>query len=243
MSALARADGNARIALVGATLEDAGAVMVDGVSGLRAVALRGESVTWRRGRGEVEFGNGARAYLYSAAAAEKLRGPEHSAAWCDELAKWPKGTAQAAWDNLKLGLRLGDDLRVLVTTTPGRSALLHRVAAMPGTVVTKGRTRDNPWLPRSFVETMTAEYGGTLTGRQELDGELIEEVEGALWPRDRIEACRVAAAPELVRVVVGVDPPASAGGDACGIVAAGLGRDGLAYVISDACLPLGPSTT
>ncbi|MEZ0244648.1 MAG: DNA-packaging protein [Sphingomonas sp.] len=234
VSELARRDPEARIALVGATLEDARAVMVDGVSGLRAVARRDEAVTWLRGRGELTFSSGARAFVYSAAAAEKLRGPEHNAAWCDELAKWPAGTGGAAWDNLMLGLRLGADPRTLVTTTPQQVALMQRVRAMPGTVETRGRTRDNPWLARSFVEAMTAEYGGTRKGRQELDGEMLEDAEGALWTREMIEGCRVAALPELVRVVVGVDPPASASGDACGIVAVGLGRDGCGYVIEDA---------
>lgn len=234
VSEIARRDGSARIALVGATIEDARRVMVDGVSGLLAVAPDDQKPRWLRDRGELAYDSGARVFVYSAQAAETLRGPEHSAAWCDELAKWPAGSAETAWDNLMLGLRLGEDQRVLVTTTPRQVALMRRVMALPGLVETRGRTRDNPWLAESFVEAMHAEYGGTDKGRQELDGEMIEAVAGALWSRATIEGCRVGAVPEIVRVVIGVDPPASAGGDACGIVAVGLGRDGVGYVIEDA---------
>ncbi len=228
--AMARAVPGARIALVGATIEDARKVMVEGPSGVVAVARDGDAV-WRPTSGEVRFGNGAVATVYSAAAPEKLRGPEHHFAWADELAKWSHAST---WDNLTMGLRLGALPRVLVTTTPRATALMRQVRAAPGTVVTRGRTRDNAHLPDAFVAAMQASYGGTRLGRQELDGELIEEVAGALWPRALIERQRTAAVPELMRVVVGVDPPAGIGGDACGIVAAGVGRDGHGYVIEDA---------
>ena len=118
-----------------------------------------------------------------------MRGPEHHAAWCDELAKWRYG--DAAWDNLMLGLRLGDDPRCLVTTTPKPNALMRKVMALRGLVETRGGTADNPHLPPAFVAAMTETYGGTRIGRQELDGELIDDAEGALWPRWLIERCRV----------------------------------------------------
>jgi phage terminase large subunit-like protein len=229
--AMAQAVPEARIALVGATIEDARRVMVEGPSGLMAVSRAADAAVWRPTSGEVRFGNGARAIVYSAAAPEKLRGPEHHFAWADELAKWRLPTA---WDNLALGLRLGERPRVLVTTTPRTTPLMWQVRATPGTVVTRGTTRDNIHLPEAFVGAMEASYGGTRLGRQELDGELIEDVAGALWPRTLIERQRAAAVPEMTRVVVGVDPPAGVGGDACGIVAAGLGRDGHGYVIEDA---------
>lgn len=240
VSDVARTLPGARIALVGATAEDVRRVMVEGQSGLIGVARAGEGVDWRASLGEVHFASGARASVYSAEAAEKLRGPEHHAAWCDELAKWRHG--DAAWDNLMLGLRLGDRPRVLVTTTPRPNALLRRVMALPGLVETRGRTRDNPHLPDSFVGAMDALYAGTRLGRQELDGELLEDVAGALWTRALLEQRRVARAPALARVVIGVDPPAGTmsgtGGDECGIVAAGLacGEDGTAYVLEDASI-------
>jgi len=232
VSNLARATPDARIALVGGTVDDVRRVMIEGESGLMAVRHGGERIEWRSGAGEVEFDSGARAYVYSAEAPEKLRGPEHHAAWCDELGKWRSG--DAAWDNLLLGLRLGEHPRALVTTTPRTNALMRRVMTMPGFVETRGATRDNPHLPVHFVEAMARLYGGTRLGRQELDGELIDDLAGALWTRAVLEACRVRALPPLVRVVVGVDPSASVGGDACGIVAVGIDAEGLGYVIEDA---------
>lgn len=234
ISAIARAMPEARIALVGATIEDARRVMVEGASGLLAVARDHERPRWFAHPGEVHFDSGARAFIYSAEAPEKLRGPEHHVAWCDELAKWRRGVGDDAWDNLMLGLRLGERPRTIVTTTPRPVKLMHKVMALPGVEETLGRTHDNLHLPATFVEAMIAHYSGTRTGRQELEGEMIEDVAGALWTRAMIEDCRVRELPETVRVVVGVDPPASAEGDACGIVAVALGRDGKGYVIEDA---------
>jgi len=210
-------------------------VMVEGASGLVSVARGGEGVDWRASRGELRFASGAVAQVYSAAAPETLRGPEHHVAWCDELAKWPHGAR--AWDNLMLGLRLGDRPRTLVTTTPRPVALLKRIMADRGTVTTGGATRDNPHLPDVFVEQVEGLYGGTRLGRQELDGVLVEDREGALWTRAGIEAARGAPPAMCVRVVVGVDPPAGSAagdGDACGIVAVGRDGTGVAHVLEDA---------
>jgi phage terminase large subunit-like protein len=232
VTGLARREPDARIALVGATIEEVRRVMVEGESGLLACLKADDQPRWLRGAGELHWPSGARAYAYSADAPDQLRGPQHHYAWCDEIAKWRRGAA--AWDNLLLGLRLGRRPRIVVTTTPRPNVLMRRVIAMPGVRETVGRTRDNPFLPSVFVEGMEAEYAGTRLGRQELDGEMVDDVEGALWTRGVIEACRTGSVPALKRVVVGVDPPATAGGDACGIVAAGLGRDGVAYVLEDA---------
>jgi len=234
VSAHARATPTARIALVGGSIDDVRQVMIEGPSGLIAVARTGESVRWRAAQGEVQFASGARAFAYSAGMPERLRGPEHDLAWCDEIAKWRGRQGEESWNNLMLGLRTGDHPRALLTTTPRSNALMRRIMTLPGLVETRGRTRDNPHLPTSFVAAMTADYGGTRLGRQELDGELIEDLAGALWTRAMIEACRVRALPVLVRVVVAVDPSASIGGDACGIVAVALGADGLGYVLEDA---------
>ena len=231
--ATARALGkDGRIALVGACIEDVRKVMIEGPSGLIQVARFDQPVDYRIGSATVTFAGGATAHIYSAEAPEKLRGPEHHAAWCDELAKWRYG--DAAWDNLMLGLRAGDDPRCVVTTTPQPNALMRRVMAARGTIETRGRTHDNPHLSAGFLATMDDLYGGTRLGRQELDGELLDDAEGALWTRAMFEACRVVAAPELVRVVVGVDPPAGLDGDACGIVACGVAADGTGYVLDDA---------
>lgn len=234
VSQVARDVPGARIALVAATMADGQRVMIEGPSGLIAVARDHEPVRWVRERRELRFANGAVAMLYSAEAGEELRGPEHHAAWCDELAKWRRG--EAAWDNLMMGLRLGDRPRVVVTTTPRSNAVMRRIKAAPGIAETFGRTRENPWLPDSFVAAMLDSYGGTRLGRQELDGELLEDVEGALWTRALVERCRVDADSigKPVRVVIGVDPPATSHGDACGIVAAALLRDGRLAVVEDA---------
>ncbi len=236
VSQMARDVPGARFALVGATLEDARRVMVEGPSGLLAVAREGETLAWRATAGELVFESGARALVYSAEAPEKLRGPEHDFAWADELAKWSAGCGDAAWDNLMMGMRRGERPRVVVTTTPRPVKLMRRVMAIPRPALheTRGRTRDNIHLPRSFVEAMLAEYAGTGLGRQELDGEMIDDVAGALWPRALIERQRRAIEVPLVRVVVGVDPPAGTEGDACGIVAVGLGEDRQGYVLADA---------
>ncbi len=236
VSQMARDVPGARIALVGATIEDARRVMVEGPSGLLALGLEGEMLDWRSSAGELVFGSGARALVYSAEAPEKLRGPEHDFAWADELAKWSASTADATWDNLMMGMRRGETPRVVVTTTPRPVKLMRRVMAIPRPALhqTRGRTRDNIHLPRSFVEAMVAEYAGTRLGRQELDGEMIDDVAGALWPRALIERQRCAVEVPLVRVVVGVDPPAGTEGDACGIVAVGLGEDRCGYVLADA---------
>ncbi len=222
---------SARIALVGATIVEARQVMVEGESGLLALCAN-DGVSFEPSLRKFSWPNGATATLYSAAEPESLRGPQHDFAWADEIAKWPHGLA--TWDNLMLGLRLGENPRVMATTTPRPVPLVRRLVAEEGVMQTRGRTVDNrPNLPPDFIDGVQAQYGGTRWGRQELDGELIDDVEGALWSRDLIERCRIVAAPEMKRIVIGVDPPASAGGDACGIVAVGLGVDGKAYVLGD----------
>lgn len=223
----------ARIALVGGTQDEVRRVMVEGDSGLLAIAHPDRRPRWEPSIGRLTWANGARAFTYSAEQPEALRGPQHSHAWCDEIAKWPRG--EAAWDNLMLSLRLGERPRAVATTTPRPVALVRRLVAEPGVVVSGGRTAANrSALPAAFLAAMTENYGGTRLGRQELDGELIEEVAGALWTRALIENCRRREAPAAVRrVVLGVDPPATSGGDACGIVAVALGTDGIAYVLED----------
>ena len=229
---LARDNPALKIALVAATLSDARRVMVEGESGLLGVAGLAEPVTWHRSTGEFAFASGARAYVYSADRPDSLRGPQHHVAWCDELAKWRYG--EAAWDNLWMGLRLGDRPQVVVTTTPRPVPLMRKIMALPGCVQTRGATRDNRYLPETFLASVEAEYAGTRLGRQELEGEMLEDHEGSLWTRAMLDACRVETVPTVRRVVVAVDPPASAGGDACGIVAAALGEDGVGYVLEDA---------
>ena len=202
VSARAREVPDGRIALVGANRDDVVKVMVEGPSGLIRLARPDEPVTWKPSIGTLRFAGGAEAFVYSAEAPEGLRGPEHHFAWADELGKWGRPSAfgragagsaraDAAWDNLMMGLRLGDAPRCVVTTTPRPVPLLKRVMALEGTVVTRGRTEENVHLPAAFVAQVRDAYGGTRLAAQELDGELIETVEGSLFPRALIERCRV----------------------------------------------------
>ena len=237
--AVADAEPEARIALIGATLPEVRAVMIEGESGLLSVCPVRRRPVFEPSLRRIVWPNGAQALLYSAAEPETLRGPQHSHAWCDEIAKWDNASERAtrAWDNLHFGLRLGERPRVMATTTPRAVPLLKRLLddADDALVVTRGGTEDNrDNLPARFVRDIRRQYGKSLLGRQELDGELLEDVEGALWTRALIEACRETDAPDLARVVVGVDPPASSGGDACGIVVVGLAGDGTAHVLADA---------
>ena len=229
----ARENPGARIALVGDTRIEAGKVMIEGPSGLIALARSGEPVRWWPSRGEVSFAGGARAFVYSAESAEALRGPEHHFAWVDELAKWGNGGGRA-WDNLMMGLRIGLRPQVVVTTTPKPGPLLNRVMRLPRAITTGGRTVDNVHLPRPFLEWVRQTYGGTRLGAQELDGRLIEAIEGSLFPPHVLERARETPLTPILlpqegeerwrRIVIGVDPPASAGGDACGIVVCAVDR-------------------
>ena len=223
-----------RIALIGETFQDAREVMVEGISGLLAIGRRCDRPVWQPSRRRLEWPNGAVAQVFSAADPEGLRGPQFDAAWSDELAKWPQ--PEATWDMLQFGLRLGTSPRQVVTTTPRPIPLLKRLMADPRSAVVTMKTAENAAnLAPGFLEAVVDRYNGTRLGRQELDGELIEDRDDALWARDAIDAARVVTAPRMTRVVVAVDPPATSGAKsaACGIVAAGLGEDGAAYVLAD----------
>lgn len=225
----------ARIGLVGATHADARSVMVEGVAGVLAVAPQAHMPRFEPSRRRLAWANGSQAELFSAEEPDSLRGPQFDAAWGDEAARWPDGSAVVA--NLVMALRLGERPRLLLTTTPRPLAWLKALAAAKEWQVTRGATHANSAnLPPNYIADMVADYGGTRLGRQEIDGEFVEEAEGALWRRDVFEAHRVRTAPKLVRVIVAVDPPAGAGpgADACGIIAAGLGADGRFYVLADA---------
>jgi phage terminase large subunit-like protein len=224
-----------RIALVAETMSDVREVMVEGVSGLLSVHAAGERPSWEPTRRRLVWSNGAVAQGFSAEDPESLRGPQFEAAWLDELAKWRR--ADATFDMLQFGLRLGDRPRQMITTTPRPSALLRRLLADPSTAISRARTAQNALhLAPGFLDAVLARYGGTRLGRQELDGELIEDRPDALWSRPALEAAREEEAPPLARIVVGVDPPASsrAGADACGLVCAGIDAAGIVHVLADA---------
>ena len=227
-----------RIALVGETLAQARDVMVEGPSGILAAHPRASRPAWSPSLRKLEWASGATAHVFSAEDPDSLRGPQFEAAWADELAKWPH--ADETWDMLQFGLRLGARPREMVTTTPRPIPLIKRLSADPRVAVCRAATRVNAAnLAPSFLDEVVGRYAGTRLGRQEIDGEIVEERADALWTRDVIEASRCAAAPPLARVVVAVDPPVSSGAraDACGIVAAGVDAAGAGYVLADASAP------
>ena len=233
------------IAIIAETAKDARDVMVgDGKptsdpgagSGLLQVHPRDFLPLYEPSKRRLTWPNGAIASIYNATEPEQLRGPQHDAAWCDELAKWRYG--QETFDQLQFGLRIGLHPRVIITTTPKPIKLLKEIIADPDTVLTRGSTLENARnLAARFLATILRKYQGTRLGRQELDAEILDDVPGALWSRALIEELRVRPdqVPQLTRVVVAIDPAATSGeeADETGIIAAGLGVDGLGYVLDD----------
>ena len=216
-----------RLALIGETMDQAREVMVFGDSGILAVCPPDRRPEWIAGRKLLVWPNGAQAQVFSAFDPESLRGPQFDAAWADELAKWPK--AAETWDMLQFGLRLGDAPRACVTTTPRKAQMLRDLLDRDGTVVTHAPTQANRAnLAKSFLAEIEGRYGGTSLGRQEIAGEMLTDVDGALWTSDDLARCQVDDAPDCDRVVVAVDPPAGsrAGSDDCGIVVVGVSMKG-----------------
>jgi phage terminase large subunit-like protein len=235
----ARENPDCRIALVGRTPADVRDVMIEGESGILACAGKQRPV-YESTKRKLTWPNGSTAHAYSAEVPAQLRGPQHGFAWCDEPAAWTdasKGDVlDTAWNNLMLGLRLGSNPQCVATTTPKPNALIRTLLARKSTVISRGSTYDNlANLAPSFRENVLATYEGTRIGRQELLGELLEDVEGALWTLAQIEAGRVTTAPDLQRVIVAVDPSGGSGpnSDEQGIVVVGLGADGDLYVLAD----------
>ncbi|NOX40692.1 MAG: DNA-packaging protein [Alphaproteobacteria bacterium] len=228
-----------RVALVGETIEQVREVMIFGDSGIMNCVPPDRRPKWEATRKRLVWPNGAVAQVFSAHDPESLRGPQFDAAWVDELAKWKKG--RDAWDMLQFGLRLGESPCQVVTTTPQNTAVLKEILAADSTVKTSAATSANrAYLARSFLEEVTAKYGGTRLGRQELEGELLSETDGALWTGAMIDAAHVDKVPKLDRIVVAVDPPVTGhkNSDECGIIVAGAVTSGSptdwqAFVLAD----------
>lgn len=232
-----------RIALVAETAPDARDVMVEGESGLLACHPKDYRPTYYPSKRRVEWPNGAIATLYNAIEPDQLRGPQHDAAWGDELAKWRY--AQDTWDQLAFGLRLGAKPRAIVTTTPRPITVVRKLISDPKCFVTRGSTFDNAGnLAEAFLHQIQDKYGGTRLGRQELEGEILDDIPGALWNRETIDSTRIKPddQPDYERIVVAVDPAVSSEehSDENGIVVVGMARDkdGYArgYVLEDGTL-------
>ena len=228
-----------RVALLGETYDQVRDVMILGDSGILACSPPDRRPTWKAGERKLIWANGATAQAFSAHDPEALRGPQFDAAWADELAKWKK--ARSSWDMLQFALRLGQDPRMCVTTTPRNVPVLREILGLSSTVQTHAPTEANRAnLAPSFLAEVRRRYSGTRLGQQELDGVLLSDIEGALWTDDMLQSALVDHAPALDRVVVAVDPAVSAGkgSDACGIVVVGASlqgpaQDWRAYVLAD----------
>jgi len=229
--------GRRRIALVAETVSDARDVMVEGESGILAYSPPWFKPIYEPSKRRLTWPNGARATTYTAEKPDQLRGPQHDAAWVDELAKWQ--FAKEAWDQLLFGLRSGNNPRAVITTTPRPIPLIKELIGDPLCRTTRGSTRENEAnLARQFLEAILKKYQGTRLGRQELEAEILDDAPGSLWKRERLERLREAKPPGFVRIVVAIDPSVSSDSAEAetGIVAAGLGTDGLGYVLADASL-------
>jgi len=217
--------GYRRIALIAPTAADARDVMVEGESGILAIHHADERPLYEPSKRRVTWPNGAIATVYSADEPDRLRGPQHDAAWADELAAWRR--PDEAWANLQMGLRLGRSPRTIVTTTPRPIPIVRQLVNASGTLLTRGRTLDNADnLAPGFLDEILARYQGTRLGRQELEAEILEDTPGAYWSIGLLDRTRVSEVPELERIVVAVDPATTAGekSDFTAIVTVGLGK-------------------
>lgn len=233
--------GNAkRIALVAPTAADVRDVMVEGESGILNIFPESKKPLYEPSKRRITFHTGAIATTYSGDEPERLRGPQHDTAWIDELCAFRH---PASYDMLMFGLRLGEP-RAIITTTPKPTRTLKEIIKNKGTVITRGSTYDNREnLASTFFELVINKYEGTRLGRQELNAEIIEDTEGALWIRSKIDDNRVSELPELVRIVVGVDPAVSVNSKSneTGIIVCGVGKNGHGYVLDDLTIKGSPS--
>ncbi len=225
-----------RIAFVGPTVKDVREFMIEGDSGILAISHPEFMPTWQPSICRITWPNGAKATTFSADEPERLRGQNLDAAWADELASWRR---PQAWDMLMLGLRIGDNPRCVVSTTPKPLPHIKKLIADPSCVESRGSTYDNRTnLAVGFFEDIVSLYEGTRIGRQELHAEILDDNPGALWKRDWIEEGRVQQAPDMLKVVVSIDPAAKSNeeSDETGIVVVGFGVDGAWYILDDLSL-------
>jgi predicted phage terminase large subunit-like protein len=229
--------GAGRIALIAPTAADARDVMVEGQSGILAMAPSWNRPQYEPSKRRITWKNGAVATTFSSEEADRLRGPQHDAVWADELAAWTN--PQDIWDMAQFGLRLGKRPRWLATTTPRPIKLLKELLARErrDVVVTRGSTFENEAnLAPTFLAAVRARYEGTRLGRQELNAELLSDMPGALWQLAWLDRDRVAAAPDdLRRIIVAIDPAVSnnEGSDETGIIVAGIAADKQMHVLDD----------
>jgi len=235
--------GSKYIALIGKSKADVRDTMIEvGDSSILKCSPPWFMPDYQPSKRRIVWPNGAIAMVYSGDEPDQLRGPQHDTAWVDELAKfqYPEET----WDNMEMGLRLGGDPKVIVTTTPRPIPLIKKLVTDKDTVIVRGRTDDNIGnLSSKFIERIYNKYSGTRLGRQELSGEILEDRQGALWTQTLIEKHRVRLAPTLTRIIVAIDPEATSTEDSSetGIIVVGEGSDGHYYVVRDSSLRATPN--
>ena len=228
-----------QIGVIGPTSDAVRRIQVEGPSGILAVCPPNARPSYEPSTRRIVWPSGCVAHLFSAEEPDRLRGPNLDACWLDELAAF--ANMESVWDMTQMALRMpgpkGDAPQIVVSTTPKPSPLLKAIIAAPSTVITKGKTNDNAVnLDASTLKYLQERYGGTTLGRQELDAEMLDDVEGALWNRAMLDECRVQKVPDLRRVIVSIDPAGGSGAsnDETGIIVAGIGADGHGYVLTDA---------
>ena len=234
------AQGAKRIALVAPTFNDAREVMIDGESGLRHIGYPSERPRFISSRRRLEWPNGAIGQIFSSEDPDGLRGPQFDCAWADEFCAW--SYPDYTLSNLRMGLRLGDQPQLVVTTTPRPIPALKSLMKSKGLVTSRMSTQDNKdFLAPGFMTAMQDAYGASRLGRQELAGEVIEDLPGALWSRDMIENCRIEDMPECDRIIIALDPPVTGHkhSDSCGMIVAGRygrGRQARVVILEDASI-------
>ncbi len=219
--------------LIGATVDDARDIMIEGESGILAICPEAERPDYKKSERKLIWPNGAVSLIFTADEPERLRGKQHKRLWADEMAAW---RYQEAWDQAKFGLRLGEQPRAIVTTTPRPVKNVLDLLKDRATHITRGTTYDNRNnLAPTFFAEIVKRYEGTRLGRQELNAEVLLDVPGALWTREMITHLPRSSLPMLKRIVVGIDPAASSGerSNETGIVVDALGEDGRAYCLAD----------
>lgn len=221
------------VSLIGATADDARDIMIEGESGIMNICPNWDRPKYVKSERRLDWPNGAKSLIFTADEPERLRGKQHQKVWGDEVGSW---RYPESWTQAMMGLRLGTAPQAIVTTTPRPIKIIRDLIADTRNIVTRGTTYDNRSnLAPGFFDYVITKYEGTRLGRQELNAELLDDVPGALWQRNQIEALRVMQHPELIRIVVGVDPEATSGEDSAetGIIVAGLGADGYGYILAD----------
>lgn len=231
-----------RGAIVSSTAADARDIVVEGESGILAVCPPWNKPFYEPSKRRITWPNGSIASLYTADEPDRLRGPQHHWAVCDELAAWRY--VQEAWDMLMFGLRLGNNPQCAIATTPRPIAIIRQLLKDPVCLVARGSTYENRAnLAPAFFSEIIRRYEGTRLGRQEIEAEILDDVPGALWNRAMLEACRVREAPSLVRVVVAIDPAVtdSEGSNETGMIVAGLDENEHGYTLADLTMKGSPA--